>query len=141
MATAKRRMKGHAILASRKEALANEPIVTLDNYTNSLNTALSWYSEYANEKQLRKFALEYFAKLGKKAEVLAINKATDSEIRQLAIICRLKSREQFLTDKHIEFISKTVADLVIKYKIVKEKKTEVAKTNVCLLYTSDAADE
>lgn len=130
MATAKRRVKGHAILQSRKEALANEPIVTLDNYNNSLNSALSWYSEHASEKQLRKFALEYFAKLGKKAEVLAVNKANDSEIRQLAIICRLKSREQFLTDKHIEFISKTVADLVVKYKVIKEKKTQVAKTNV-----------
>ena len=130
MATAKRRMKGHAILQSRKEAMANEPVVTLDDYGSSLNTALSWYTEHATEKQLRKFALEYFAKLGKKAEVLAINKASDSEIRQLAIICRLKSREQFLTDKHIEFIDSTVNTLVVKYKVIKEKKTEVVKTNV-----------
>ena len=130
MATAKRRLKGHAILASRKETMANEPVVTIDNYNSSLNTALSWYTEHANEKQLRKFALEYFAKLGKKAEVLAINKASDSEIRQLAIICRLKTREQFLTEKHTDFISKTVDDLMLKYKVVKEKKTEVVKTNV-----------
>ncbi len=130
MATAKRRMKGHAILASRKEAMANEPIVTLDDYSSSLNAALTWYSEHASEKQLRKFALEFFAKLGKKHEVLAINKASDSEIRQLAIICRLKAREQFLTDKHIEFIDKTASELVSKYKVVKEKKTEVVKTNV-----------
>lgn len=130
MATTKRRIKGHAILASRKETMANEPVVTLDNYNSSLNTALSWYTEHANEKQLRKFALEYFAKLSKKAEVLAISKASDSEIRQLAIICRLKTREQFLTEKHIDFISKTVDDLMFKYKVVKEKKTEVVKTNV-----------
>lgn len=131
MATAKRRMKGHAILASRKEIMANEPVVTLDNYSSSLNVALTWYTEHANEKQLRKFALEYFAKLGQKAQVLAINKASDSEIRQLAIICRLKTREQFLTDKHIEFINTTSDALVAKYKIVKEKKAEVAKpTNV-----------
>jgi len=131
MATTKRRIKGHAILASRKETMANEPSVTLDNYNNSLNSALSWYTEHATEKQLRKFALEYFAKLGKKAEVLAINKASDSEIRQLAIICRLKTREQFLTDKHVDFIDNTVEALVVKYKVVKEKKTEVVKpTNV-----------
>ncbi len=127
MATAKRRVKGHAILASRKEALANEPVVTLENYNNSLNSALSWYTEHATEKMLRKYALEYFAKLNKKSEVLAINKASDSEIRQLAIICRLKTREQFLTDKHIEFISETVEKLVTKYKVVKEKKTEEVK--------------
>lgn len=127
MATAKRRMKGHALLQSRKDALANEPVVTLDNYSSSLNTALTWYTEHATEKMLRKYALEYFAKLGKKNEVLAINKASDSEIRQLAIICRLKTREQYLTDKHIEFISDTVARLVAKYKVVKEKKTEEVK--------------
>jgi len=131
MATAKRRMKGHAILQSRKDAMANEPVVTLENYNNSLNTALSWYTEHATEKQLRKFALEYFAHAGKKAEVLAINKANDSEIRQLAIICRLKSREQYLTDKHIDFINDTVETLVTKYKVIKEKKTaEVKPSNV-----------
>lgn len=131
MATAKRRMKGHALLASRKDSLSNEPIVTIDNYSSSLNSALSWYSEHANEKQLRKYALEYFAKLGKKNEVLAINKASDSEIRQLGIICRLKTREQYLTEKHVEFINKTASDLVIKYKVIKPTKEKTEKpTNV-----------
>jgi hypothetical protein len=130
MATAKKRMKGHAILQSRKETMANEPVVTLDNYSTSLGVALTWYTEHANEKMLRKFALEYFAKLNKKNEVLAISKATDTEIRQLAIICRLKTREQYLTNKHVDFINETAADLVRKYKIVKEKKVEVKPSNV-----------
>lgn len=122
MSTAKRRIKGHAILQSRKDFLANEPIVTLEEYNISLNSALSWYSEHANEKTLRKYAIEYFAKLNKKHEVLAINKASDVEIRQLAIVCRLKTREQYLTDKHINFISDTVSNLCVKYKVIKENK-------------------
>lgn len=131
MATAKKRVKGHALLASRKEALKNEPIVSQENYNSELNTALTWYTEHYNEKQLLKFALEYFATLGKKNEVLAINKATDSEVRQLAIICRLASRDQYLSDKHKQFITDTVKALVIKYKVVKEKKTaEVKPSNV-----------
>lgn len=127
MATTKRRMKGHAIIASRKEIIKNEPIVTKDNYSSDLNGALTWYTEHFNEKQLLKFALEYFAKLNKKAEVLAVNKANDSEIRQLAIMCRLVTREQYVSEKHIQFITDTVDKLKIKYKVVKEKKTEEIK--------------
>jgi hypothetical protein len=127
MATAKRTLKGHAILASRKEALKNEPSVSQDNYSSDLNSALTWYSEHYNEKQLLKFALEYFVAIGKKAEVLAINKASDSEVRQLAIICRLASRGQYLSDKHKQFINDTVGALITKYKVVKEKKADEAK--------------
>jgi hypothetical protein len=132
MATAKRRVKGHAIIASRKEIIKNEPIVTQDNYSSDLNSALTWYTEHFNEKQLLKFALEYFAKLGKKAEVLAVNKASDSEIRQLAIICRLITREQYVSEKHHQFVTDTVGTLITKYKVVKEKKAvvEVKPSNV-----------
>jgi hypothetical protein len=126
MATAKRKAKGHAIIASRKEIIKNEPIVTQDNYTSELNLALTWYSEHFNEKQLLKFALEHFVVTANKPAVLAINKATDSEIRQLAIICRLADREQYLTDKHKQFITDTADTLIKKYKVVKEKKAVVA---------------
>lgn len=131
MATAKKRMKGHALIAARTAAKSNEPVVTQENYNSDLNTALTWYTEHFNEKQLVKFALEYFAKLGKKNEVLAINKATDGEVRQLAIICRLASREQYLSEKHKQFILDRAKELVVKYKVVKEKKVaEVKPTNV-----------
>jgi hypothetical protein len=131
MATSKKRLKGHAILAAQKDSIRNEPPVTQENYLSEMTHALHWYTNTATEKQLRKFALEYFAKLGKKAEVLAINRATDYEIRQLAIISRLATREQYLTEKHTKFISDTATALVEKYKVIKEKKAEVAKpTNV-----------
>ena len=131
MATAKRKAKGHAIIASRKEIIKNEPIVTQDNYTSELNSALTWYSEHFNEKQLLKFALEHFVVVANKPAVLAINKASDSEVRQLAIICRLADREQYLSDKHKQFIEDTAQNLITKYKVVKEKKAVVAApTNV-----------
>jgi hypothetical protein len=126
MATAKRKAKGHAIIASRKEIIKNEPIVTEDNYTSELNSALTWYSAHFNEKQLLKFALEHFVITANKPAVLAISRATDSEVRQLAIICRLADREQYLTDKHKQFITDTADSLIKKYKVVKEKKEVVA---------------
>jgi hypothetical protein len=122
MATAKKRMKGHALIAARSAAKANEPNVTKDNYNSELNTALTWYTEHYNEKQLLKFALEYFVGTGNKKAVIAINKASDFEVRQLGIICRLASREQYLEDKHTQFITETADKLISKYtkeKIVK----------------------
>jgi hypothetical protein len=41
----------------------------------------------------------------------------------------LKTREQYLTEKHINFISDTVAKLVKKYKIIKEKKPAESPTS------------
>ena len=122
MATAKQKAKGRAIIAARTAAKSNEPIVTEEKYTTELNSALTWYSEHYNDKQLLKFSLEYFAKRGKKAEVVAINKASDHEVRQLAIICRLSDREQYLSERHQQFITDTVTNLIEKYKTVKEKK-------------------
>jgi hypothetical protein len=140
MAVSKKRMKGHAILAAQKDSIRNEPPVTEELYLSQLSHALQWYTNTATEKQLRKFALEYFAKFGKKAEVLAINKATDYEIRQLAIISRLDAREQFLSEKHKQFITDTVTALVNKYKVVKQKEIEVVKpTNVISI--QDRIDE
>lgn len=130
MATAKKRMKGHALIAAHKAAKSNEPIVTEENYNSDLNTALTWYTEHFNEKQLLKFALEYFANLKLKNEVLAISKAPDGEVRQLAIICRLASREQYLSEKHKEFITETAKKLVEKYKPVKTKQTADKPSNV-----------
>ena len=115
MATAKKRMKGHALIAANKAAKSNEPVVTQENYNTELNTALTWYTEHFNEKQLLKFALEYFVALGNKKAVLAINKASDFEVRQLGIICRLASREQYLEDRHTKFISETADTLISKY--------------------------
>jgi hypothetical protein len=127
MATSKKRLKGHAIIAAQKDSIRNEPPVTEEKYVSELSHALQWYTNTATEKQLRKFALEYFAKLGKKAEVLAINRASDYEIRQLAIISRLATREQYLSEKHAQFITDSVSALVQKYKVAKEQKAEVAK--------------
>ena len=75
---AKRRAKAHASL-NRK---ADEPMLDQDNYNVSISRALQWYTLNVDDKLRRKYAIEYFAKLGKKKEVLAINKAEDYDVRQ-----------------------------------------------------------
>jgi hypothetical protein len=128
--TAKRKAKAHALLASQKAAKSNEPSIDVDNYTVSISQLLVWYTENTNEKQRLKYALEYFAKLNKKAEVFAINKASDYEIRILGILCRLDSREQPLSPEHKAKILSDAAVLVAKYPVKKEKKVEDKPTNV-----------
>ena len=128
--TAKRKAKAHALLQSQKAARSNEPVIDSENYNVSIGSMLTWYSENTTEKQRLKYALEYFAKLGKKAEVFAINKASDSEVRQLGILCRLATREQPLSDAHKQLILDRVKELVIKYPVKKEKQVEVVPTNV-----------
>ena len=128
--TAKRKAKAHALLASQKAAKSNEPSIDADNYNVSISQILVWYTEHTTEKQRLKYALEYFAKLNKKAEVFAINKASDSEVRILGILCRLDGRGQPLTAEHKAKILADAAVLVAKYPVKKEKKVEDKPTNV-----------
>lgn len=125
--TATRRAKTQALLNAQK---GNEPVVKEENYNTLLNQALYWYSEHVDEKKLRKYAIEHYAKLGKKPEVVVINKASDYEIRQLAILCRLSDREQFVSTKHKQFMQTTIDQLLFKYKVVKQSVKEETPTNV-----------
>ena len=129
--TAKRKAKAHALLASQKAVRSNEPVIDQEDYNVSIGRVLTWYTEHTNDKQRLKYALEYFAKLGKKAEVFAINKASDYEIRIPAIIARLITREQPVSEEHKNKLLEDVAALVRKYPTVKESKvTQVKPTNV-----------
>lgn len=124
---AKKRAKAHAELNKIKD----EPTIRPENYNVDISTALVWYTEHTDEKKRLKFAIEHFAKLGKKNEVLALNRATDFEVRQIGILCRLLSNGNTLNDEHMALIESRVAVLVAKYKAIKEEKKESkAPTNV-----------
>ncbi len=124
MATATKRAKAHATL--RKTI--DEPVLDQENYNVSLTGALVWYRDNVDEKKIRKYAIEYFAKLGKKKEVLAINKATDFDVRQLGVLCRLVSNGNLLSDEHMNTIENMVNHIIRKEKLpqkIKEDKTVV----------------
>ena len=98
--TAKRKAKAHALLASQKANRNNEPNIDSENYNVSVGQIMVWYTDNSSEKQRLKYALEHFAKLGKKAEVIALNKASDAEVRIIGILSRLVAREEPLRDEH-----------------------------------------
>lgn len=107
---AKKRAKAHATL----NKTVDEPMLDQEKYVVSITQALQWYSLNVDEKRHRRYAIEYFAKLGKKAEVLAIDKASDFDVRQLGILCRLVTNGNTLSDQHMERIESMVGDIVRK---------------------------
>ena len=125
---AKRRAKAHATLTRT----VDEPMLDQEKYVVSLTAALQWYTLNTDEKKRRKFAIEYFAKLGRKAEVLAINKAQDYDVRQLGVLCRLVTNGNELSEGHMQTIETLVKDIVKKNKPTKvvEEKPVVVSTNV-----------
>jgi hypothetical protein len=138
MATATKRAKAHATL--RKTV--DEPMLNQENYNVSLTSALVWYRDNVDEKKIRKFAIEYFAKLGKKKEVIAINKANDYDVRQLGVLCRLVSNENVLSDEHMKTIDNLVNHIIRKEALpqkIKEDKTVVVP--VATVSIQDRMDE
>lgn len=138
MATATKRAKAHATL--RKTV--DEPMLDQENYNVSLTSALVWYRDNVDEKKIRKFAIEYFAKLGKKKEVIAINKANDYDVRQLGVLCRLVSNENVLSDEHMKTIDNLVNHIIRKEALpqkIKEDKTVVVP--VATVSIQDRMDE
>lgn len=138
MATATKRAKAHATL--RKTV--DEPMLDQNNYNVSLTSALVWYRDNVDEKKIRKFAIEYFAKLGKKKEVIAINKANDYDVRQLGVLCRLVSNENVLSDEHMKTIDNLVDHIIRKEALpqkIKEDKTVIVP--VATVSIQDRMDE
>ena len=126
VAAAKKRAKAHAELNKVKD----EPVIRAENYNVDISTALVWYTEHYDDKKRLKFALEYFAKQGNKNAVLALNRASDFEVRQIGIMCRLITTGNKLSEAHMALLESRIALLVAKYKVIKEVKKTVAPVNV-----------
>ena len=118
---AKKRAKAHAELNRIKD----EPTISPDNYNVDIGAAMVWYTDETDDKKRRKYAIEYFAKLNRKSEVLALNKASDYDVRQIGIMCRLLANGNTLSETHMALLESRVAILIAKHSIVKEVKKEV----------------
>lgn len=138
MVTAKKRAKAHAIM----NKTVDEPMLDQDKYVVSITTALQWYTLNTDEKKRRKYAIEYFAKEGNKAAVLAIDKANDYDVRQLGILCRLVTNGNTLSEEHMERINTMTADIIQKVgKPTKIKKVDATTPVVAQPSIQDRMDE
>jgi hypothetical protein len=102
----------------------SEPDIQIENYSSTLGAALSWYSENADAKKLLKYALEYCAKRGLKAQAIALNSASEYDVRQLGVIARLITREQYISEKHMTWFNESIEKLVAQHAVKKTAPKE-----------------
>lgn len=98
---------------------SSEPIVTKENYNIELLHALNAYNQ-EEDKVLRKRLLAYYKKRDIKLHDI-FDKATDLEIRHVAVITRLLEREQYVGEKELAFLKGRTDQLVEKYSLIKKK--------------------
>jgi hypothetical protein len=134
---AKKRAKAHAEL----NRLKDEPTIRPENYNVDIGTALVWYTEHTDDKKRLKYAIEHFAKLNRKNEVLALNKASDFDVRQIGIMCRLLANGNTLSEQHMALLESRVAILVAKHKVVKEVKPKVVDAPTPVVSIQERMDE
>ena len=113
----KRRAKQQAIVAKFKGG--NEPETDPFNYQLSLIKTLNWYNINVELKEIRKYLNEYLTSTNQKKLIPILNQASDFDIRSLGLLCRLKLREQYLTDEHEIYIPNRIEELVSIYDIPK----------------------
>jgi hypothetical protein len=134
---AKKRAKAHAELNKIKD----EPTIRPENYNVDIGTAMVWYTEQTDDKKRLKYAIEYFAKQNRKNEVLALSKASDFDVRQIGIMCRLLSNGNTLSDAHMALLESRVAILVAKHQEIKEVKKVVAVATAPVTSIQERMDE
>lgn len=106
---------------------AAEPLVTQENYNVDLLQALNYYN-HEDDKVLRKHLLAYYKKKDPKVYAV-LDKASDLEIRHVAVVARLIERDQFVGDKERNYLETKVAELSAKYKAVTKKVVDKKVTN------------
>ena len=110
---------------------SNEPIINPDNYKETLMQALNHYNASNDNKEKRKWFNEY---IGKKESIKFNAISSDSEFRSAGTIARLKSREQYLSEKELSFLDSEINRLIslIPTVVVKKTNTVSAKPVVSI---------
>lgn len=83
-----------------RQKLDNEPKLSADNYDSDLNAALNYYNDQHDNKEKKKWALNYIASFDP-AIVGDLERVDDYYFRSYGTLARLITREQVLSDAHI----------------------------------------
>jgi len=87
---------------------SDEPIINKDAYVESLMSALNFYNASNDNKEKRRWFMEY---VGKKEAAKFSNVASDLEFRSAGTIARLKMRDQYLADRELDYLESEVKRL------------------------------
>lgn len=146
MAKVKKLEKSDSAIASKKSAAekrrakaseiatmlrgGGEPTINPLEYRLSLAQCTNWYNLNTEPKDMRSYLNEYLISTNRKKLVSQLNQFADYEIRSLGLLCRLKSRGEYLEEVHDQYIEKRIADLVGKIpvqQVVEPKKATKPK--------------
>jgi hypothetical protein len=102
---------------------SDEPTINPLDYKVTLIQALNWYNVYASPADKKKWTLDSIDNKSKKS---LLSKLDDNYFRQIGILLRLKSRNQYLDERELTFIETTIEDLDA-IAVTPKEKVEVTK--------------
>tara|TARA_B110000503_G_scaffold142388_1_gene239011 strand:+ start:978 stop:2102 length:1125 start_codon:yes stop_codon:yes gene_type:complete len=127
---------------------SSEPEINPLNYKTTLIIALNWYNTYSSNIEKKKWALEGI--VDKPRKVL-LGKLDDLKFRQLGMLVRLQSRNQYLEDNELDYIKNKFLELdelsvipTFKDQNIKPKKVVTVQDkilNVAKLFASEIDGE
>jgi hypothetical protein len=100
-----------------KQRVDNEPKLATESYDRDLMVALNYYNENHDNKEKKKWAINYVATFDPKI-TSELEKVDDFYFRSYGTLARLVSREQILSDAHMMRMNELLAE--IKSKIPKK---------------------
>lgn len=128
MALSKKIEKSESAIASKKAAAERkreknrelakflkgpgEPSINPLEYKISLIRALNWYNTNTENKEVRKYLNDYLISTNRKKLIPRINKAGDLEVRSIGLLCRLKSRGEYIDSDHEALIESKISEIL-----------------------------
>lgn len=100
---------------------SNEPIINPEKYNESLMKALNHYNVSNDNKEKRKWFNDY---IGKKESIKFNAISNDSEFRSAGTIARLKTREQYLDERELNFLESEIKRLTALIPTIKVEKKD-----------------
>jgi hypothetical protein len=116
----KRNEKTRQLMATMKGG--DEPVLEEgDGYRISFTKALVWYNNNEDDKNRRKWLSTYLTQNNQKALVPLFNEMPDWDVRQLGVLCRLKTRGQILEETEELWMKSKFEELIAKHSTKKKK--------------------
>ena len=95
--------------------VGNEPSINPLNYKLTLIAVMNWHNVNSDDKTRRKWIQEY---VKQNPESKVLTKATDFEVRQVAVICRLIMTDQYVDESTMEHLNKFIENLKSRKEVV-----------------------
>lgn len=106
---------------------SNEPIINFLDYKVTLIQALNWYNVYASPADKKQWALDA---IDNKLRKSLLSKLDENYFRQIGILLRLKTRNQYLDQRELTFVEESLEDLDIIAVTPKQKVESTKPKNV-----------